>query len=167
LQRRLEHDHGVVGVHQRRPGDPDTQTPFGRAAVDAVIRVGRVVDEGAPLLQPGVDRIPRYVDESGCPAIRWNRLTGQALHLVRKKCVAERTILPVHQQYMFCVDYCASAEKGLNASRMRLDIDHICTQWFIWGRKPSRWIIAEWTVSGDQTHTPSTTLKTRTSFCRS
>ena len=52
------------GVHQRGAAGGDAQMALRRAAVDAVVRVRRVVDELAAFLEPGVDGIPGHVDEA-------------------------------------------------------------------------------------------------------
>src|SRR5580693_9744403 len=122
IERRLENDYGGVGVHQRGAGDGDPQVAFRRAAVDAVIRVRRIVDESSAFFQPGVDGVPRHVDEAGCFRLGLGRQTAD---LVSREYVAERVALPVHHQRPFGVDYRAPVLHGLDAPRMWLDVDEI------------------------------------------
>src|SRR3984885_8263554 len=149
IERRLENDYGGVGVHQGGAGDGDPQVAFRRAAVDAVIRVRRIVDESSAFFQPGVDGVPRHVDEAGCFRLGLGR---QAADLVSREHVAERVALPGHHQRAFCVDYRAPVLQGLDAPRMWLDVDEIGGHRR--GEAPGA-LSAEGTPSGYETHSVS------------
>jgi hypothetical protein len=83
------------------------------------------MDEPAPLLQPGIDRIPRHVDISR--RFRFG-VAGQVTDGVGGEGVAERVIAAVHHQRPLGVDDRLTVADGPNASRMRLDEDEIVRQ---------------------------------------
>ena len=61
VERGLEQDDRVVGVDEGGAGHLHAQPAPGGPAVDPVVRVRRVVDEAAALLEPGVDGVPGHL----------------------------------------------------------------------------------------------------------
>ncbi len=134
-QRRLEDDHRVGGVDQRRACDRNPQPAVRRAAVNPVIRVRRIVDEPATLLDPSVDRVPGHVHITRC--LR-DRIVREVADCVGRKCEAERTTGAVHKKCALGVDHKVAVAQRLNSPRVRLDEYHAVGQW---RREPSGGIL--------------------------
>ena len=83
------------------------------------------MDERAPLLEPGVDRVPGHMDVSR--RLRFG-VAGKVADLVGRERVTEWVIAAVHHQRPLGVDDHFAVADGLNASRMRLDEDKIVGQ---------------------------------------
>ena len=129
-----------------RAGHLDAQPPGGRPAVDAVIRVGRVMHQRAALFDPGVDGVPWHFHVARCFG---HRLTGQLGHLVGTKCKAERAIWPVNQHGQLGVDDDAPVFHRLDTPRMGLDIDRAGGDR---RSEPAGWSTAERPSPGDHAH---------------
>lgn len=149
LERRLEEDRRVVGVDQRGAADADAQAALRRTAVDAVIRIGRIVHEFAPLLEPRVHRVPGNVNETG--GLRLG-LIRQVADVVGREDVAQRSAPPVHHQRPLCVDHQPPVLDRLHAPGMRLDVHNPFWPVGYRGREAPRRIAAERSPPGHQSH---------------
>lgn len=133
--------------------DADPQPALRGTAVHPVVGVGRVVDQHAPLLEPGVNGIPRDPHKTWRRRLRFAR---KVYDRVGGECVTEGMVAPMHHQCALGVDDHMPIAQRLNAARVRFDEhDGIEKR----GREPARGTLAERTTSGNETHVNLSTAR--------
>jgi len=107
------------------------------------------VHQPAPLLEPGIHRLPRHLHE---PRGFRHRPTRQIADDINREGVGQRLALAVHQQDAFGVEHRVIGTDRLYPARVRLDINQAGGDL---GREPTGALGAERAVSGDQAHVVS------------